>query len=351
MRGFLLSLALGVTAFAQAPAIIGFSPAAAKKEVVYEARFRASLTQSHHWVDEAEALAGMWREQGLTDVQLANEKNGNIVSARIAGSEVPEQSVVVTAPMSDLVSITEAITAAMKSGLRPRRTLIFASPAQAEFDFGLFAEGVSGTAVAVIGLNLKTSMQAVPQLRPALAELGAYPSEIPKSAFLQNIGVPTIELPSQQSEVAGALALRLANAEILPFDFQAFAVKLRDWVDSAATESARKHLDFAPLYDALKEFDRQAVAAKVTVRYTNITNFGLPTPPNPHRELNDGFRAFEQGWLVNGQHLLYGVRELPALNAAIDANDWPRAQKQIQLLADTIKHQANELRKLCTCEV
>ena len=350
MRGLLLSIALCVSALAQAPAIIGFSPAAAKKELVYEARFRAKLSQTRHWVDETEALAGMWREQGLTDVQLPSEKNGNIVSARIAGSKVPEQSVVVTAPMSELACITEAIAAAMKDGFRPRRTLIFASPAPAKFDVGPFAQRVSGTAVAVIGLNLKSSMQAVPQLRPALAELGVYPSETPQSGFLQDFGIPAVELPSQ-SEVAGALALRLANAEILPFDYQAFAVKLREWVDSAATDAARKHLDFAPLYDALKEFDRQAVAAKVTVRDTNITNFGLPTPPNPHRELNEGFRAFEQGWLVNGQHLLYGVRELPELNAAIEGNDWASAQKQIQLLADTIKHQANQLRKLCTCEV
>ena len=195
---------------------------------------------------------------------------------------------------------------------------------------------------------------------------GVYHSMYDDHFWITHFGDPGFKYHTVMSQYWGVMGLRIANAEILPFDFQFFGRQLRSWVDEVAHKSgAKQHLDFAPIYNTLKEFDRQAVAAKIIVRDQNITNFGLAPKANPHKELNDGFRAFEQGWLNPAgipnrpwfKHQLYAARytyahlELPGLTEAVEAQDWPRAQQQLKLLQETIARQANTLRKLCVCEL
>jgi N-acetylated-alpha-linked acidic dipeptidase len=91
----------------------------------------------------------------------------------------------------------------------------------------------------------------------------------------------------------------------------------------------------------------------------------LPQPPDPHKDINEGMRAFEQGWLSEDgipqrpwfKHQLYAARytyahlELPGLTEAVEAKDWPRAKQQLQKLTGIVERQTKVLRKLCTCEL
>jgi N-acetylated-alpha-linked acidic dipeptidase len=169
------------------------------------------------------------------------------------------------------------------------------------------------------------------------------------------------------SQLWGTLALRLANAEVFPFDFSFFGTQLRSWVnDVTAKPGAKQNLNFIALNKALADFDRQAVAARVTVRDSAAGNtFGLQASPNPHKELNEGLRTFEQGWLSQDgipnrpwfKHQLYAARytyahlELPGLTEAVEAKDWSRAKQQLQKLTEIVERQTKVLRKLCTCEL
>jgi N-acetylated-alpha-linked acidic dipeptidase len=194
---------------------------------------------------------------------------------------------------------------------------------------------------------------------------GVYHSMYDNHYWMTHFGDPGFKYHTVISKYWGAMGLRLANAEVFPFDFQAFGRELRSWVDEVAKKpGAGQNLDFKKLYAALKEFDRQAVAAKASVR-DNKSNFGMPEKTNPHQEMNAGFRTFEQGWLHEAgipnrpwfKHLLYAARytyahlELPGLTEAVEAKDWPRAKAQLKLLEEAVAKQANTLRKLCTCEI
>jgi N-acetylated-alpha-linked acidic dipeptidase len=196
---------------------------------------------------------------------------------------------------------------------------------------------------------------------------GVYHSMYDDHYWMSHFGDPGFKYHTLMSQVWGTLALRLANAEVFPYDFSFFGKQLRAWVTEVANKpGAKQNLSFVALNKALADFDKQAVAARVTVRDSAAGNtFGLQAPPNPHKELNEGLRTFEQGWLAADgipnrpwfKHQLYAARytyahlELPGLTEAVEAKDWPRAKQQLQKLTDLVERQTKVLRKLCTCEL
>jgi N-acetylated-alpha-linked acidic dipeptidase len=196
---------------------------------------------------------------------------------------------------------------------------------------------------------------------------GVYHSMYDDHYWMAHFGDPGFKYHTVMSQVWGTLALRLANAEVFPYDFSFFGKQLRGWVNEVSSKpGAKQNLNFVTLNKALADFDRQAVAARVTVRDSAAGNtFGLQAPPNPHKELNEGLRTFEQGWLASDgipnrpwfKHQLYAARytyahlELPGLTEAVEAKDWPRAKQQLQKLTDLVERQTKVLRKLCTCEL
>ena len=196
---------------------------------------------------------------------------------------------------------------------------------------------------------------------------GVYHSMYDDHYWMEHFGDPGFKYHTLMSQVWGTLALRLANAEVFPYDFSFFGKQLRGCVNEVENKpGAKQNLNFLALNKALADFDRQAVAARVTVRDSAAGNtFGLQAPPNPHKELNEGLRTFEQGWLAAEgipnrpwfKHQLYAARytyahlELPGLTEAVEAKDWPRAKQQLQKLTDLVERQTKVLRKLCTCEL
>jgi N-acetylated-alpha-linked acidic dipeptidase len=196
---------------------------------------------------------------------------------------------------------------------------------------------------------------------------GVYHSMYDDHYWMSHFGDPGFKYHTVVSQLWGVLGMRLANADVFPFDFSFLGKQLRSWVQEVeAKDGAKQNLDFGPLYASLKEFDRQAAMAKVTARDSSEGNtFGLKPSANPHKELNEGLRTFEQGWL-SGQgipnrpwfkHQLYAARytyahlELPGLTEAVEAKDWARAKEQLNLLKGLVDKQAATLRKLCTCEL
>jgi N-acetylated-alpha-linked acidic dipeptidase len=196
---------------------------------------------------------------------------------------------------------------------------------------------------------------------------GVYHSMYDDHYWMSHFGDPGFKYHTVMSRVWGTLALRLANAEVFPYDFSFFGKQLRTWVTEVANKpGAKQNLNFLALNKALADFDKQAVAARVTVRDSAAGNtFGLQQAPNPHKELNEGLRTFEQGWLSQDgipnrpwfKHQLYAARytyahlELPGLTEAVEAKDWPRAKQQLEKLTNLVERQTKVLRKLCTCEL
>ena len=68
---------------------------------------------------------------------------------------------------------------------------------------------------------------------------------------MNHFGDPGYKYHALMTQLWGVLALRLANADVLPYDFEAYATNIRSFVDELDVKSrVHEHLDLKPLYAA-----------------------------------------------------------------------------------------------------
>lgn len=191
---------------------------------------------------------------------------------------------------------------------------------------------------------------------PLIGRLGGGGSDF--AAFLQHVGVPSVDMsfgegypvyhsmyddfiwmqkfgdPMFQRHIAmastwGLFALKLADAEILPFDYIAYASELQTSTKTSEDGVRGMPVSFAPLYKSIKELKKAAI---------DIDNERkeLKSRKNPSkvRELNDRLmmaeRAFtdrdglsEREWykhLIYGpsKHNDYGSKSFPGIDDAVE---------------------------------
>jgi N-acetylated-alpha-linked acidic dipeptidase len=171
---------------------------------------------------------------------------------------------------------------------------------------------------------------------------GVYHSVYDDFYWMEHIGDPGYRYHALMSQLWGTVALRLANAEVLPFDFSSYAGKLREFVMEVEKKpGAREHVKFEVLLKEIDEFE----AAGREVNKAALAAVGHSTP-DQLQHLNNSIMAVERNWLnpdgIPGRpwfkHMLYAARytyahlELPGLTEAVEKRDWETAQKQTTIL-------------------
>ena len=279
----------------------------------------------------------------------------------------------------------------------------------------------------------RTIVQAEPANRAKLIgnkyiKLGALGAGSDYSPFLQHLGIASMNLgfggedpggeyhsiydsydlftrfkdPGFQygvalSKTTGRIMMRLANADVLPFDFNTFYKTIIDYstevktlLDNtrAETESENKMIK-EKLFDLAKDPKKNYISPqlKETVPYLNFSSLdnalvnlketaeefqkiyssGLQLPVEKQNELNDLlFKAersliYQNGlprrpWYKHeiyapGYYTGYGVKTLPGIREAIEQKNWKEAQENTEIVAKTIQaynqqvQQATELLK------
>ena len=204
---------------------------------------------------------------------------------------------------------------------------------------------------------------------------------------------PTFEYGIALAQTAGRAVLRLADAELLPWDFTAFEATVTRYADEviALTDDMREetkrqnrllrdgrfelaadptktyappdaddpvpHLNFAPVRNALVDLAASARAHDVARRALVAADDSLST--EQAREVDkilfrteramthpDGLPG--RSWFIHqiyapGFYTGYGVKTLPGVREAIEERAWEEAQRQIARLADTIYQVASEV--------
>ncbi|BAV09768.1 N-acetylated-alpha-linked acidic dipeptidase [Filimonas lacunae] len=239
------------------------------------------------------------------------------------------------------------------------------------------------------------------------------------TSFLQHVGVPSLNLEfggeddggeyhsiydsysnyvrfkdsgflygAALAQTAGRVALRMANAEILPFNFRTLYTTVNGYVTDlmSQVEQMREatnvenqilrgrayklaadpktlsiapkpkeelpYMDFSPLQNAMQDFDKVTRLAG-----DSLSRFLLTT--NDHGPINKLlFQAEQQLMNPKGlpsrpwfKHTLYapgfytgyGVKTMPGIREAIEQRKWNQAQEQINLAADAIRQLADHL--------
>jgi N-acetylated-alpha-linked acidic dipeptidase len=162
------------------------------------------------------------------------------------------------------------------------------------------------------------------------------------------------------SRTIGTAILRLADADVLPFEFTATAKTLRGYVDEidkllkeAKDSSEAKALDLAPLRAAVDHLQNAAAAYDgAAPRATSLHRAKLA---DLNRLLYTSERAFKydpglpkREWFKHliyapGFYTGYGVKTLPGIREGIEQKAWDEPRKYIPIVADAINRFASQV--------
>jgi len=178
---------------------------------------------------------------------------------------------------------------------------------------------------------------------------GVYHSQYDNYYWMSHFGDPGCRYMTAMVEVWARMALRLANAEIHPYDFRPYAETTLGFLDSVAeVEGVPENLDLAPARTATEQW--QKAAEQLHSRMANaLANIGNQTVSDLG-SLNDILLGIERQFLVEEgipkrpwfKHILYAPRytyaamSLPGVREAAEAGDWPTARRQSDLLTERV---------------
>lgn len=172
---------------------------------------------------------------------------------------------------------------------------------------------------------------------------GVYHSVYDGFYWMNHFGDPGYRYHVLLSKIWGTLALRLANADLLPFDFAAQAKHLRAFVDDLEEATTGGRLDLSRLKSGIDDFEAVGTRLNETTRRA-LSSGGLA--PELAAQVNGGLLEVERNWLdpegLPGRpwfrHTLYAARftyahlELPGVTEAAEEGDWDRAARQAAII-------------------
>src|SRR5712691_8005165 len=185
-------------------------------------------------------------------------------------------------------------------------------------------------------------------------DYGVYHSMYDDHYWMSHIGDPAFEYHVTLTRIWGVVALRLANADVLPFDFGVYGRELRRFVGEVKIPQ-RSNFSLSSLAKRMDGFEyegtrlRRAIAVQLSRGLPSLGRLG---------DLNSAIRQVEANWLdpqgIPGrpwfQHLLYAARysyahlEFPGLTEAAEQGHWKTAAQQAALLEQAVKRNTALLR-------
>src|SRR5256885_987083 len=189
-------------------------------------------------------------------------------------------------------------------------------------------------------------------------DYGVYHSMYDDHYWMEHIGDPTFEYHVALTRIWGVVAQRLANADVLPFDFGFNAAALEQFLHELEQKNKGelKRLSLKRLHGRIAEFEKAGDLLRDTTARDLLS--GTTASPEKIQRLNEQLLQVESNWLdpagIPGrpwfQHLLYSSRytyahlEFPGLTEAVEKRDWKLAEQQAVLLEKTLKKNTELLR-------
>jgi N-acetylated-alpha-linked acidic dipeptidase len=177
---------------------------------------------------------------------------------------------------------------------------------------------------------------------------GVYHSAYDNHYWIANIGDPGFKYHTLMAQLWGTLALRLANADVLPYAMDTYAASVREFVrELEGLKQVEGNLDRAPLVEGARAL--RAAARRLDHRLERALEAGTFTAEAADR-LNQDLLAFENNWShpagIPGRpwfkHLLYAPRytyaamTLPGVTEAAERGDWAAAREQAALVQSAL---------------
>ncbi|MGB6995306.1 MAG: transferrin receptor-like dimerization domain-containing protein, partial [Thermoanaerobaculia bacterium] len=194
---------------------------------------------------------------------------------------------------------------------------------------------------------------------------GVYHSQYDDLYWMEHFGDPGYRYMTAMVEVWCRLALRLANADILPYDFGSYAETVAGFLNAVGEQpEVTANLDLSLARKAVTEWGKQAERLDLAIE-SKLKNSDLS--PERSAAVNKALLQVERQFLSSEgiphrpwfKHVLYAPRytyaamSLPGIQEAVEVKDWDRARHQVDVLsqrleaaAAMVKGAADELDRL-----
>jgi len=182
---------------------------------------------------------------------------------------------------------------------------------------------------------------------------GVYHSVFDNFAWFKKFGDPDFVYEQQMARVFGLEALRMAGADVLPYDYEEYGKEIVVYLEEARKRAESKFgehgLDLNAVTAAAKHF--QEAGAKILGKQRN--------PPRDAARLNQALRGAERALLAPeglphrpwfrhaiyapGEYTGYAAVVIPGVNEALDKGDAERARQQLAVLTAGLERAAKVL--------
>jgi N-acetylated-alpha-linked acidic dipeptidase len=182
---------------------------------------------------------------------------------------------------------------------------------------------------------------------------GVYHSAFDNFAWFKKFADPDFVYEQQQARVLGLEMLRMAETDLLPYDFEEYGREIHAYLETAQKKAELRFAAGAPRFSAAL-----AAAARLASAGAAINRQAGDSRRDPAR-LNLALRQAERGFLAPeglphrswykhaiyapGEHTGYAAVMLPGLNEAIEKGDLVRALEQLKAVSDAIERVAKTL--------
>jgi len=181
---------------------------------------------------------------------------------------------------------------------------------------------------------------------------GVYHSAFDNFAWFTQNADPNFTYLQEMARVFGLQVLRMADADVLPYDYVTYAREISAYIEAAkrkASDAGLVTLDFAPVQAAASRLAAAAQKAHSLQAYPSgdmsklnlalrraetafITAPGLPNRP-----------WYRHTIYAPGEYTGYSAVVIPGVNEAIDARNATSASQQLAVLALALDHAAHTL--------
>jgi N-acetylated-alpha-linked acidic dipeptidase len=174
---------------------------------------------------------------------------------------------------------------------------------------------------------------------------GVYHSAFDNYAWFVQNADPHFNYLQQMARVLGLEAIRMADTDVLPYDYAAYAREISSYIAAAkrkADDAGLTSIDFTPA---------QAAAARFATAADRIRRLQA-APPADAAQLNSALRQAESALLspeglpnrpwykhtifAPGEFTGYAAVVIPGVNEALDEKDPIRASQQLSVLAQAL---------------
>jgi N-acetylated-alpha-linked acidic dipeptidase len=182
---------------------------------------------------------------------------------------------------------------------------------------------------------------------------GVYHSVFDNFAWFKKFGDPDFVYEQQMARVFGLEAVRMADADVLPYDYEEYGKELEAYIDAARKRAGDKFGDHALDFRAVDAAARRFEAAGVRILGKQ------KSPPQDAARLNQALRGAERAMLepqglphrpwfrhmiyAPGEYTGYAAVVIPGVNEALDKGDSERARQQLAALVSALDRAAKAL--------